>query len=102
METFDFDKVEFVHDIKQSDLLVEYLYNTKDADFDMGMALVYKRGLNFYVFGDNHRMTYHKVNRITLWLYFVCRVNKRTIKQLISLPMIVFKSMFNLSKIVFK
>jgi hypothetical protein len=38
METLDFDKVEFVHDIKQVNLLVEYLYNTKNADFDMGMA----------------------------------------------------------------
>lgn len=101
METLDFDKVEFVHDIKQINLLVEYLYNTKNADFDMGMALVYKRGLNFYVIGDN-RSSYHKVNRLTLWFYFFSMANKIIIKQLTSLPMIIFKSIFDLSKTIFK
>lgn len=103
VKELDFDKVEFVHDMKQIDIVMDYLYRTKDVDFDMGMALVYKRGINFYVLGDNRRpVSYHKVNKLTLWLHYAYGINKHAIKKALELPMIVPKSMFNIAKIIFR
>lgn len=102
-EELNFDKLRLVHDKKQVDIVVDYLYCTKDVDFDMGMALVYKRGINFYVLGDNRRpCSYHKVNGLTLWLHHTYRINRYAIKNTLELPMVVSKSMFNMAKIIFR
>lgn len=99
----NFDKLEFVHDLRQIDIVMGYLYRTKDVDFDMGMALVYKRGINFYVLGDNRRpCSYHKVNKLTLWLHYAYGINKDAIKKVLELPVATPKFMFNIAKIIFR